>query len=233
MIEQESDRPLLEAYKAYIHDVNELRASRLNETIVRVTVATLFLGAEAYIISQLLMKAPSIYLPDLDIVTWLPALALIGVYAGALALVTYIGRRFCTNWFRLNDDLTDAINVKFTNLRILEETSYDLRNAGATLFIEEYKQRHLDYQPPPLPNPATSPQELFQARFDELARQSEVKKVAQKPVKGAGLRARDLAGFFMGVFHLSFVLACVTIVLAGLVAVLLWLDIPGWIMRLF
>lgn len=178
---QETNTPeTVEIYKAYIEDVNQLRASRLGENSIRVTIATLFLGAQAFIASLLIGDPAKIQITDPEFSRWIPFLT--------ITLVGYLAISFCQAWKKLMEDLTDTINKKFTNLRRLEETYETLNTSGANLFIEEYKQRHPEYVSP------------WQRDANAPPSAAVERKPPSKPVRGAGLSAINLADFFLAVF---------------------------------
>ena len=181
---------LIEVYRAYIEDVNELRASRLGENAIRVTIVTLFLGAQAFIASSLLSQTEVATFSSFDLQSWLPVLA--------IAVIGYLGFRFSRNWAKLMRELTQTIGEKFTHLRLMEEKSDALRNAGGVLFIEEYKKRHPDYTPPINPSATSSPVPPSPAS-SAISRPAIPN--SRKPVRGAGLSAIELSTFFQALFR--------------------------------
>lgn len=216
MTQEVGDRAIVEVYKSYIADANELRASRATENSIRVTVATLFLAGQAYIAGILLPSPVFGRFIDLSFVSAVPVLGIV--------LVSWIGNRFCGNWVKLMADLTADIKTKFDNLRQMEEQSAALRTARGTLFMREYKQRHPDYSVPPLPansppapaspTPSVAPQDASPAAaatgVSPQSLPTGARAVGLKPqshgaqrAQGAGFSAKELGAFFQATFRVG------------------------------
>ncbi len=87
---------LVEIYKAYLEDTHEMRQERLNADNIRVTIVTLFLGAQAYLASNILSDPKEASLRSLTLGSWVP---IISIFAAGL-----VGYFFCINWMKLTED---------------------------------------------------------------------------------------------------------------------------------
>ncbi|MGO8949111.1 MAG: hypothetical protein ACLQUY_15985 [Ktedonobacterales bacterium] len=125
---------LVEIYKAYLEDTHELRQERVNADNIRVTIVTLFLGAQAYIASTVLTDPAGASLRAITLASCAPIFSAI-----AAGVVGYI---FCNNWKALSKDYSNNLAVKYAELLQLETKRSDLLEPlGANLFTEEKNER--------------------------------------------------------------------------------------------
>lgn len=134
---------VVEIYAAYLEDVNHLRATRTAIDNSFVTIATFLLAGAGYVASKFLLP-PQV----LTLGSWRPEnlVACAGVVA-----ISYIGIRFCKLWHKISEDNRKSIAFKFKNLENMERDHVELKDAGASLFLQEYRDRH--------PEPKSAPQE--------------------------------------------------------------------------
>ncbi len=125
---------LVEIYKAYLEDTHEMRQERLNADNIRVTIVTLFLGAQAYLASNILSDPKEASLRSLTLGSWVP---IISIFAAGL-----VGYFFCINWMKLTEDYRKTLGAKYKGLLTLETTRKNLLEPlGANLFTQESEER--------------------------------------------------------------------------------------------
>lgn len=135
----DQDHLVVEVYKAYIEDVNQLRTSRDTTNNLYQTILTLFLGAQAYVGSVFLSQDQLKRFTSPQIDTWVPVLV--------VTAIGLVGLAFNRNWHRVSVDSKRSINFKFKNLESMETRWPGLKSIGARLFLEEYYDRHPERRP--------------------------------------------------------------------------------------
>lgn len=128
------DELVVEVYRAYLEDTHQLRAERQAIDSVRVTIVTLFLGAEAYVASTVFTDPQAHSLSSLTVTSWIPVITSV--------LIGFVGYLFCDNWKKLSLDFKKNLNFKYTGLEIMERDWKDqLQPIGADLFTREKEER--------------------------------------------------------------------------------------------
>lgn len=135
----DQDHLVVEVYKAYIEDVNQLRTSRDTTNNLYQTLLTLFLGAQAYVGSVLLSQDQLRHFTSPQIDTWVPVLV--------VTAIGLVGLAFNRNWHRVSVDSKRSIHFKFKNLENMETRWPGLKTIGAQLFLDEYYDRHPERRP--------------------------------------------------------------------------------------
>lgn len=125
-----SDR--ISVYAAYLADLNQFKANRQVETTIRVTVASVLLGGQAYIANNALVDKAAA-LGSMDLTTWVPIVAVF--------IIGSIGWYFCRDWKRLMENFRDASRDKYEHLELLERKYPELEATGAQLFLFERLKR--------------------------------------------------------------------------------------------
>jgi hypothetical protein len=195
------DSLMVEVYKAYIEDVNQLRSSRATLDNLYVTILTILLGAQAYVANLLFSGTEKdsvvAILQSLNLENWIPAI-------GA-AVIGAVGSLFCSNWSRISADNKRSLNFKYKNLEEMEQKWPVLQRVGAQLFIEEFYDRHPDRRPPSTDKGKTP--------VEDPARSS----IQRGSNRGISARAAELQQLFRNVF-----LLLGTVPLIVKTAVVLW-----------
>lgn len=195
---------VVEVYKAYIEDVNQLRAGRGVQDTIYVTILTIVLGAQGYIANSLFSGSQLTGISNTGIASWVPVVMVIAIGV--------VGYTFCGNWQRITRDNQRSISFKFKNLESMERRWPVLKSVGAQLFLEEYYDRHPERRP------------AMSASVEPGGTPVSSAKAANR---GVAARARDLQILFRNVFVLLGV-AVFMIKLAAVVRpiVAFWLKLP-------
>jgi hypothetical protein len=130
MMLPDNEQNIVEIYKCYVEDVNQLGATQAVRDGTQVAILTLFLGAQAYTASLLVTGSGVDQLTSPGVVSWIPVIAVIGV--------GFLGRAFCKSWQKQVKGYKSARNFKFDNLKAIERRfPHSLAGAGAQLFLDE------------------------------------------------------------------------------------------------
>lgn len=124
----------VDVYRAYLEDVNDLREDRQKYNSLYVTVATVLLGAQAFVASTPFGSTLARQIVNISLS---PAQATLGA-----VVIGVVGVYFCINWLRLIRNYGDSLRFKYKNLKAMEANYPVLQDAGARLFTAEDEDRN-------------------------------------------------------------------------------------------